>query len=88
MDLPIPDSNLQPSSRKSNALPTELLGLPLKVYVIHSMHIYSYIQYSNTYNAISDLEEHLTNMEEDLRQLEEEKVKVSNTPNHGPEYDR
>ena len=28
MDLPIPDSNLQPSSYKSNALPTELTGLP------------------------------------------------------------
>ena len=28
MDLPIPDSNLQPSSHKSNALPTELSGLP------------------------------------------------------------
>ena len=30
MDLPIPDSNLQPSSHKSNALPTELPGLQLK----------------------------------------------------------
>ena len=28
MDLPIPDSNLQPSSHKSNALQTELPGLP------------------------------------------------------------
>ena len=46
MDLPIPDSNLQLSSHKPNALPTELPGLPFFFHPCVNVYIYKPINRS------------------------------------------